>query len=118
MGKENAGDNAALETKWSTLEEHYRDNEPVNARIVKATLQYLLVDVYGVPGVVEMPSFDMAPLGQHVHDHESINRQLDRICGRKILLKIVEMDRIVRKAAACYGSVGKRQFAKNRVFEL
>lgn len=94
MGKENAGDNAALETKWSTLEEHYRDNEPVSARIVKATLQYLLVDVYGVPGVVEMPSFDMAPLGQHVHDHESINRQLDRICGRKILLKIVEMDRI------------------------
>jgi ribosomal protein S1 len=93
MGIENAGDSAALDTKWSLLEEHYRDNVPVIARIVKATLQYLLVDVYGVPGVVEMPSFDLSLLGQHVRDHESINWQLDRICGRKITLNIVEIDR-------------------------
>src|SRR5690348_11429510 len=93
MGKENAGDSAALDIKWSLLEERYRANEPVLARIVKATLQYLLVDVYGVPGVVEMPSFDLSLLGQHVCDHESINQQLDRICGHKIMLKIVEIER-------------------------
>lgn len=93
MAKENTGDNAALDTKWSMIEERFREQLPVTARVVKATLEYMLVDVDGLSGVVELPAFDFSPLGKHVHDHDYINRQLDAICGRKMLLTVVEFDR-------------------------
>jgi Ribosomal protein S1 len=93
MAKENTGDNAALDTKWTKIEEHFRKDLPVTASVVKATLEYMLVDVDGISGVVELPAFDFAPLGEHAHDHDHIRRQLELMCGRKMSLTIVEFDR-------------------------
>jgi small subunit ribosomal protein S1 len=86
--------------QWQIIEEHYKNGKPLAVRVIEATKNRIIVEYENITGVVERPhySFALTSLGEHpissredVQEH--LQRHMEQMKGKMILLKVLEVDR-------------------------
>lgn len=96
-----------LERQWKILEEHYRQNKPIVARLLGLTDHTMFVDIEGIRGCIDhfvygftrqVPAEKELSVGKSKGEEEALFKQFMQqswidLKGKEILLRIVELDK-------------------------
>lgn len=78
--------------QWARIEEHYRSGKPLSARVIEASREGLFVDVGGICGIVDNPTYAYttdAETAESLSREELSERARANMVGKEILLKVV-----------------------------
>ena len=85
--------------QWQIIKEHYKNGKPLAVRVIEATKNRMVVEYGNIRGSVEQPYYTLAiitqaeyPLSPEIH-LEHLQRHMEQMKGKTILLKIIEVDR-------------------------
>lgn len=71
-----------FEKRWNSLAEHQKSGEPVDVLLKEPVRGGILVDYGGLRGYIPQSQLDA-----------NMSKQLDKLSGRKVLVKVIEVDR-------------------------
>jgi small subunit ribosomal protein S1 len=83
--------------QWELIEEHFRNGKLFMGKVVEATPKRITVDIGGIQGFVEQPSYYYyAPYTveeQQISPEERFKHHLEQLRGKEMQLKVTEVDR-------------------------
>ncbi|BCL79810.1 hypothetical protein ccbrp13_22750 [Ktedonobacteria bacterium brp13] len=96
-----------LERQWNILEEHYRQNKPIVARLLGLTDHTMFVDIEGIRGSIDHfvygftrqvpvekePSVERSKEEEEASFRQFVQQSWNDLTGKEILLRIVELDK-------------------------
>jgi small subunit ribosomal protein S1 len=92
------------EKRWTVLSEHQKSGDPIEVIFKEPVRGGILVDYGGIRGYVPMSQLE-----------SSMNKQLDRLSGRRVSVKVVEVDKDTNRLVFSQRAVAEAEvFAKQK----
>ena len=88
---------SSKDQQWQRIEEHYESGRPIAGLVTKATRERMFVDVEGIQGTVEHPTYGYSfssNTNEHLSPEELFEHCLEQMQGQTLPLKVIEFDRM------------------------